>query len=169
LSLQAASLSAHLRERSSPEDGCRVPDCPAAACELVEIELPAAWEASERYTVLTVAVAACAEHAPELRRRAAALLEARADLRALLAIVDDAIPAERQLRGRADVDGLSMGSRWYTRGHGPERIATLRGLYVGAVPKGRRCYAFAVIETPPSSGSTEDWKLDDFVNAWWRP
>jgi hypothetical protein len=55
--------------------------CPAAASELVEIELPSAWEASERYTVLTVAIAACSEHARELRRRAAALLAARVGLR----------------------------------------------------------------------------------------
>jgi hypothetical protein len=61
--------------------GCRTVGCPAAASELVEIELPGTWEACERYTVLTVAIAACPEHARELRRRAAAVLAARGDLR----------------------------------------------------------------------------------------
>jgi hypothetical protein len=104
LRLQADSLRARQRE-----DGCRVLGCREAASELVEVQLPAAWEASERYTVLTVAVAACPEHAPELRRRSAALLVARADACALLAIVDDAVPSERALRDRADVAEARLG------------------------------------------------------------
>jgi hypothetical protein len=71
--------------------------------------------------------------------------------------------------GYPDINHLVTGSRWYTRGHGAERAATLRGLRTGSVSKGRRVYAYAIIETPPGSGSIEDWKLDDFVNAWWCP
>lgn len=67
-----------------------------------------------------------------------------------------------------DVDGLPLGSRWYTRGYGPERIATLRGLRTGSVTKGRRVYVFAIIESPPDSGQISELKADDFVNAWCR-
>jgi hypothetical protein len=102
-------LPAHLRDRTSGADGCQALGCTAAASELVEVQLPAAWEVSERYTVLTVSAAACPEHAPELRRRTEALLVARADLRALLTVVDDALPAERKLRDRADAAEARLG------------------------------------------------------------
>lgn len=67
-----------------------------------------------------------------------------------------------------DVNGLPLGSRWYTRGYGPERQATLRGLRTGSVAKGRRVYVFAIIESPPDSGIVTELKADDFVNAWVR-
>jgi len=82
---------------------CQLPSCRALARRRIEIELPAAWEASATYTVLTVAVGACFEHAPELERRVAAMLEARADLYNLLTIVDGAVRVEAELRARLDL------------------------------------------------------------------
>jgi len=80
---------------------CQVPDCRARACTAVSIELPAAWEASPTYTVLTVQVGACREHARELRRRSAVLIDARGDLHSLLAIVEAAADAELARQRRA--------------------------------------------------------------------
>jgi hypothetical protein len=82
---------------------CQVPSCQALARRRIEIELPAAWEASATYTVLTVAVGACFEHAPELERRAAAMLEARADLYNPLTIVEGAVRIEADLRSQLDL------------------------------------------------------------------
>jgi hypothetical protein len=65
--------------------------CGERAWRPVEIQLPAAWEASRTYTVLTVVVDACRDHADELERRAAALLEVRTDICNLLAIVESAV------------------------------------------------------------------------------
>jgi hypothetical protein len=98
-----------VREGRSRASGCQALGCTAAAVEVVEVQLPAAWEANERYSVLPVAIGACGEHAPELWRRATALLAARADLHALLVIADDAAPAEQELRGRADVAEALLG------------------------------------------------------------
>jgi hypothetical protein len=91
-------------------------------------------------------------------------------LPSIIAALERGAHAEPLLRGAGtypDVNSLRLGTRWYTRAHGLERSATLRGLRTGTVSKGRRVYAFAVIETPSGSGSIEDWKLDDFVNGWW--
>jgi hypothetical protein len=78
----------------------------------VEIQLPAAWEASRTYTVLTVVVDACREHAEELDRRAAALLEVRADLCCLLAIVEAAVFPEAGERERiADAEAAPRTAR----------------------------------------------------------
>jgi hypothetical protein len=60
------------------------------------IELPTEWETGGTYAVVSVVVAACREHARELRGRAAALLAARADLHALL------VAADRELRERLE-------------------------------------------------------------------
>jgi hypothetical protein len=99
LSLQAQSSVARARERrrSRAHPGqtqCAVADCRADVDRVVEIELPAAWEASPTYSVLTVCAGACREHAPELERRAQALLAARADIHNLLVILEDAVTAD---------------------------------------------------------------------------
>jgi hypothetical protein len=64
----------------------------------VEIQLPAAWDASRTYSVLSVRVDACGDHADQLRHRVAALLEGRADVARLLATVEAAILADAALR-----------------------------------------------------------------------
>jgi hypothetical protein len=103
MSLQAQSPVARVREprsraarRFTPR--CQVPQCRARACAAVRIELPAAWEASGTYTVLAVVVGACREHAHELERRVAAMLEARVDYFSLLTIVDMSVSVEADLR-----------------------------------------------------------------------
>jgi hypothetical protein len=68
--------------------------CRGRACEAIEIELPASWDASATYSVLVIVVGACREHARELRRRAVAVVEARADRRVLLAIIESAAMGE---------------------------------------------------------------------------
>jgi hypothetical protein len=107
LSLQAESSPPRVRERRPRASA--VLECRALASAVVRVELPAAWEASERYTVLTVALAACPDHARELERRAAAVLAVRADLHHLLAVAEAAIPHERGLRARADVAEAMLG------------------------------------------------------------
>ena len=102
MSLPARTSVARARERR-----CQVPECHAPACDWARIDLPAAWEASAMYTVLTVMVGACHEHARELERRSSAVLDARADLHSLLAIVDMAVSVEADLRDRLLGDGRS--------------------------------------------------------------
>jgi hypothetical protein len=104
LSLQTAAPPVRVREHDRTRPGrrdvrfCQVGLCHAHARRRVEIELPAAWEGSPTYTVLTVAVGACDEHAPELERRVAAMLQARTDLHSLLLIVEAAVRLEADLR-----------------------------------------------------------------------
>jgi hypothetical protein len=86
-----------------------VADCRAEVERVVEIELPAAWEASPTYSVLTVRAGACREHAPELERRAQALLAARADIHNLLVIVENAVAIEADLRARVASSEGSVG------------------------------------------------------------
>ena len=121
LSLQPQSSGARAREPRSRADRhfvarCPVRHCRARACVPVEMHLPAAWEASPRYTLLTIVVAACREHARELDRRAAAMLDARADLHNLLAILEHAAIADAQARERletaeAEVERLRLAVR----------------------------------------------------------
>ncbi len=112
MSLQVQSSVGGAREqrgsRASSATPCQVADCRAAFRRVVAIELPAAWEASRSYSVITVLVGACREHAPELERRAHALLDARADLHNLLTIVETEVAVEADLRQRlaaSDADG----------------------------------------------------------------
>src|SRR5690348_16040819 len=44
------------------------------------------------------------------------------------------------VRVAQQVNDLELGSRWYSCGYGPERIAIVRAVRVGGVPKGRRRY-----------------------------
>ena len=111
MTLQGEAPPARVRDRNGRSAGlrdvrlCQVPTCRAFARRRIEIEMPAAWEGSATYTVLTVEVGACDEHGPELERRAVAMLEARADLYNLLTIVEDAAHIEAQLR--AQIDGTA--------------------------------------------------------------
>jgi hypothetical protein len=108
MSLQPLSSLGRAREpRSSraarhPLPCCQVPQCHARACRAVEIELPAAWEASATYNVLSVLVGACREHARELARRSAAVLDARADLHNLLTILEQAAVVDAEVRCRLE-------------------------------------------------------------------
>jgi hypothetical protein len=95
MSIQPVALAARAREPRSRRAHryvarCQVRGCRARACEAIEVELPATWEPAATYTVLVITVGACREHARELRRRIAAILQMRADLRGLLAIVEAA-------------------------------------------------------------------------------
>jgi hypothetical protein len=69
---------------------CQVASCGGPFAKAVEIQLPAAWEASRTYTVLTVRVDACDEHVAELDRRGRDVLEVRAVIGTLLAVVEAA-------------------------------------------------------------------------------
>jgi hypothetical protein len=106
LRLQTSSSPASNHERESSrairhvQPLCQVGGCRARACRAVEIQLPAAWEASRTYTVLTLVLGACGEHARELERRVAAMIDARVDLYNLLAIVEAAAARDAELRAR---------------------------------------------------------------------
>jgi hypothetical protein len=73
---------------------CQVAGCGRPFSRPVEIQLPAAWEAGRRYTVLITRVDACCDHAEELERRAGVLLEARDVVGILLTIVEAAAVAD---------------------------------------------------------------------------
>ena len=77
---------------------CQVPDCLRRAARVVEIDLPASWEASATYATMTVHAGFCLEHGQEVEHRVGALVEARGDLHNLLVIVEAAILAERRFR-----------------------------------------------------------------------
>ena len=66
------------------------------------------------------------------------------------------------------VNDLDLGSRWHSRGHGPERVAILRAVRVRAVPKGRRFYVFVGVESPPDNGEVTQVRADEFVSCWWK-
>ena len=109
MTLQGEAPPARVRDRDRLSDAvrdvrlCQVPTCRAFARHRIEIELPAVWEGSATYTVLTVAVGACCEHASELQRRASAVLDARVDLCNLLAVVEGAVRVEAELRARLEL------------------------------------------------------------------
>jgi len=109
LSLLGEAPSARVREHDAGSAGlrdvrlCQVPTCRAFARRRIEIELPAVWEGSATFTVLTVEVGACDEHGPDLERRAGAVVEARADLCNLLTIVEGAVRIETDLRAQIDL------------------------------------------------------------------
>ncbi len=77
---------------------CQVAGCGGRFWRSVEIQLPAAWEASQTYSVLSVRVDACGDCAEELKRRAAALLQGRTDICQLLSIVEAAAVTEAEQR-----------------------------------------------------------------------
>ncbi len=77
---------------------CQVAGCGGPFWRSVEIQLPAAWEASRTYSVLTVRVDTCGDCAEELKRRAAALLQGRADICQLLFVVEAAAVTEAEQR-----------------------------------------------------------------------
>lgn len=81
---------------------CQVPGCRHHAARAVEIDLPAAWEATQNYTTLTVTVGLCGKHGREVARRVQAVLEARGDLYNLVTIVEAAVRFEKVLELRLE-------------------------------------------------------------------
>ena len=81
---------------------CQVPGCHFPAVRAVEIDLPAAWEATEHYTTLTITVGLCRGCGREVARRVQGVLEARSDLYNLVTIVEAAVSVERDLSRRAE-------------------------------------------------------------------
>lgn len=81
---------------------CQVAGCHSLAARAIEVDLPAAWEATQNYTTLTVVVGLCCKHGVEVQRRVEAVLEARSDLYNLLTIVEAAVSVERDLSRRAE-------------------------------------------------------------------
>lgn len=72
-----------------------------------------AWEASPRFTTVTIHVALCASCAAETERRVQAMLEARAEFFDLLHIIDAAVPYEREQaekleRAEAEIERLEL-------------------------------------------------------------
>ena len=85
---------------------CQVPGCHRRAVRAVKIDLPAAWEATQNYTPLTVVVGLCRKHGQEVARRVQGVLEARSDLYNLVIIVEAAVRFEKaqELRLEAMTD-----------------------------------------------------------------
>jgi hypothetical protein len=81
---------------------CQASGCHSLAARAVEIDLPAAWEATQNYTTMTVVAGLCCKHGQEVARRVQAVLEARSDLYNLLVIVEAAAGVERDLRQHAE-------------------------------------------------------------------
>lgn len=91
-----------MHSRISERPFCQAAGCHHGAARAVEIDLPAAWEATQHYTTLTVVVGLCCKHGHDVAGRVRAVLEARSDLYNLIAIVDAAVAVERDLSRRAE-------------------------------------------------------------------
>lgn len=85
---------------------CQIGGCHLRATRAVEIDLPAAWEATREYTTLTVVVGLCASCAHDVSGRVQALLEARTEFHSLIEIIEQATRYEKaqQLRLEAVTD-----------------------------------------------------------------
>ncbi len=83
---------------------CQVASCRQRSCRAVEIDLPASWDGAREYTALTVTVGLCREHGSEVSRRTEALLQARSDHGALLAVIEMA--AVEDLTARQATEAL---------------------------------------------------------------
>ena len=93
--------------------------CQMAGCgsttevRVVEVDLVDSWEASPRFTTITIHVELCANCAREAQRRVAATLEARGEFFDLLHIIDAAVPYEREQadkleRAEAEIERLEL-------------------------------------------------------------
>ena len=84
------------------------PYCQVAGCgsttevRAIEVDLVDSWEASSRFTTVTIHAALCASCAGEAQRRVAATLGARGEFYDLLHIIDAAVPYERQQREKLE-------------------------------------------------------------------
>jgi hypothetical protein len=92
---------------------CQVGACHRRAARAVEIDLPAAWEATREFTTLTVVAGLCCEHGHDVAGRVQAMLQARTEFYDLLHIIDAAVPYERQQREKleraeAEVERLAL-------------------------------------------------------------
>ena len=81
---------------------CQVAGCHSLAARAVEVDLPAAWEATPGFTTLPVHAVCCEDHGHEVERRVQAMLEARSDLYNLIAIIEAAVRFEKALELRLD-------------------------------------------------------------------
>lgn len=81
---------------------CQIPGCHRHSATVVEVDLPAAWEASRGFTTLTIHAGLCHRHGPEVTRRVQAMLEARIDFYDLLAIIEQAVDYEKALQLRLE-------------------------------------------------------------------
>jgi hypothetical protein len=81
---------------------CQASGCHSLSVRAVEIDLPAAWEATQHFTTLTVVVGLCCKHGTEVSRRVEAVLEARSDLYNLVTIVEAAVRTEKVQQLRLD-------------------------------------------------------------------
>lgn len=78
---------------------CQVPGCRKQVGQVVEIDVPASWDAFETYTTLTVHLGTCRKHGRELTRRMTAMLEARVEYAQMVALIGGAAVAEASARG----------------------------------------------------------------------
>lgn len=67
---------------------CQVAGCHRRAERCVEVDLPISWDGARETTALTVVVGLCRAHGHDVARRVQALLEARSDYAALLAVIE---------------------------------------------------------------------------------
>jgi len=88
--------------RNAQQARCQARGCGEHASGVVEVELPVTWEASAEYTVLTLSVAVCDDHAHDVGGRARGLLEARVELVQLLSIIERAAVDEVAARDRIE-------------------------------------------------------------------
>jgi hypothetical protein len=86
---------------------CQVAGCHRRAARAVEVDVPAAWEATREFTTLTVVAGLCCEHGHDVAGRVQAMLQARTEFHDLLHIITMAVPYEREQREeleRAEVE-----------------------------------------------------------------
>jgi hypothetical protein len=81
---------------------CQVSGCHRRAARAVEIDLPASWEASRKYTTLTVVAGLCLQHGHDVSARVQAMLQARTEFHDLLTIIEMATRFELAQRLRLD-------------------------------------------------------------------
>lgn len=92
---------------------CQIGGCHRRAGRAVEIDLPAAWEASATFTTLSVVAGLCDCHGHEAARRVQAMLQGRVEHFDLLSIITAAVPYEREQREKleraeAEVERLEL-------------------------------------------------------------
>jgi hypothetical protein len=81
---------------------CQVPGCHRHAAKVVEIDLPAAWEATAAFTTVSLVAGCCHTHGHEIERRVQAMLQARTEFHDLLTIIEQAVRYEKALQLRLE-------------------------------------------------------------------
>ena len=92
---------------------CQVAGCGRRAVEVVSVDLPSAWEASPRFTTLSVHAALCRQHNQDVADRVEAMVEARIEFHDLLRIITAAVEYEhgmqvQQERASAELERLEL-------------------------------------------------------------